>query len=612
MCGILGVVPASASTIPDESMLHQSAALLEHRGPDSKRVHADSGIGLAHTRLALVDLSPRSAQPFWDEAGESCLVYNGEVYNFRQLRGELEKEGVIFRTTGDTEVVLHAIRRWGAEAALRRFEGMFALAVWSRRTGELTLARDRFGIKPLFLAQHAGTLLFSSEVEALRPWMRLVPDRRTMFAFLYGSGGPTNGQTFFENVIHVSPGTMMTVTPGARPSVTRYASIGQLVDPALRRELSTTTADDLVDEVESRLRHSIDQQIIADAPVGVLCSGGVDSSLILALATQAHDDLAVFHADVVGPTSERQAASALADQLGLQLHVTEVRDEDFIDLLPKLTRHHGSPFHLNPHSVPFYRVSQLIRESDVKGVLSGEGADEAYLGYAWLAPGRTARRVSREAYNPSRTVTPPPAGLITSMLEGFTTEKEHEQNEAVVEGLEGEDRTRTIQSLDLLNANLRGLLHRNDTMGMAASVESRFPFLDTDLMRHALNLPSRVKIRRGLNPRDRRHPLAIDKWVLRRLADRHLPSNLSRRPKVPFATSAYARLRVEPGLFVGGFLDDQLKLDVSAIESLVTGAGQSLKSKLVHLETWGRVMIHHQSEEDVRIALFNHVTIDPI
>lgn len=198
------------------------------------------------------------------------------------------------------------------------------------------------------------------------------------------------------------------------------------------------------------------------------------------------------------------------------------------------------------------------------------------------------------------------------MLEGFTTEKEHEQNEAVVEGLEGEDRTRTIQSLDLLNANLRGLLHRNDTMGMAASVESRFPFLDTDLMRHALNLPSRVKIRRGLNPRDRRHPLAIDKWVLRRLADRHLPSNLSRRPKVPFATSAYARLRVEPGLFVGGFLDDQLKLDVSAIESLVTGAGQSLKSKLVHLETWGRVMIHHQSEEDVRIALFNHVTIDPI
>lgn len=611
MCGVMGIVPPSAEIVPDEARVRRSAKILEHRGPDSQGIHVAGGVGLAHTRLALLDLSPRSAQPFWDETGDHCIVYNGEVYNFNELRAELETNRVEFRTTSDTEVVLQAILRWGAEDAARRFEGMFALALWSKKTGELTLARDRFGIKPLFVAEDAGRLLFASEVEGLRPWMPLRPDPRTLFAFLYGSGGPMIGQTFFENVDHLPPGTILRVAPGKRPSMSRYAEIGDLWDADINRELDSTKDEDLVDEVEARLARSIDQQLIADARVGVLCSGGVDSSLILALASRTHDDLAVFHADVVGPTSEREAADALADHLGLDLQPVEVPDTDFLDLLPELTRHHGSPFHLNPHSVPFYRVSQLVSRAGVKAVLSGEGADEAFLGYPWLASGRTNRRVTKEAHNPSRTTSSPTGDLLTGMLEGFHTEREHLSNQTRVAGLRSDEQDRAVQTLDLLQANLRGLLHRNDTMGMAAGIESRFPFLDSRLVQLAINLPARAKIRRGFYPRDRRHPLAIDKWVIRELADRYLPARLSRRPKIPFATTAYGRMTVRPGLFRGGFLDDVLGLDEAGCEVLLARADKRLRSKLVHLETWGRVMIRKDSDDEVMVALRSHVTIEP-
>lgn len=611
MCGVMGIIPESGEIVPDEARLRRSAEILEHRGPDSQGIRMAGGVGLVHTRLALLDLSSRSAQPFWDDTGDHCIVYNGEVYNFSELRAELETNGVEFRTTSDTEVVLRAILRWGAEAAARRFEGMFALALWSKKTGELILARDRFGIKPLFVAEDGGRFLFASEVEGLRPWMPLRPDLRTLFAFLYGSGGPMDGQTFFEKIDHLPPGTILRVTPGKGPSITRYAEIGDLWDVEINRELESTKDEDLVDEVEVRLARSIDQQMIADARVGVLCSGGVDSSLILALAARTHDDLAVFHADVVGPTSEREAAHALADHLGLDLQAVEVVDNDFLELLPELTRHHGSPFHLNPHSVPFYRVSQLVREAGVKAVLSGEGADEAFLGYPWLAPGRTSKRVAKAAHNPSRTASSPAGELVTAMLEGFHTEREHHSNQSRVAGLRSDEQERALQTLDLLQANLRGLLHRNDTMGMAASIESRFPFLDTSLVRLAINLPPRAKIRRGFYPRDRRHPLAIDKWVIRKLADRHLPTSLSRRPKVPFATTAYGRMTVRPGLFRDGFLDDVVGLDEAGWEAFVARADQRLRSKLVHLETWGRVMIRNDSDDDVLGALKSHVTIEP-
>ena len=609
MCGIFGVVPTDRAAIPDESAVRRTAELLRHRGPDGSGVHVAPGIGLAHTRLALLDLNPRSAQPFWDNNREHCLVYNGEIYNFKQLRDELENDGIEFRTTSDTEVVLKSVLHWGIETAVQRFEGMFAFAIWSSATGELVLARDRFGIKPLFLATTGQHTLFTSEIHALREWVEPKADMRTVMAFLYGSGGPTKGQTFIENVVNVPPASIVRLRPGEAPRHSSYFQLGEFWDEETWSRLALTKPEARVDQMEDTLMSSVEKQLVADARVGVLCSGGVDSSLILALAAKSHTDLKVFHANVVGPASETEAATRLARHLGLDLAVVEVHDDDFIELLPSLSRHTGSPFHLTPHSVPFYRVSQLVRDSGVKAVLSGEGADEAYLGYPWLA--RSQKRTSDNAVTPSRTTMSPTADLLTSMLEHFDIESEHEDNESLILAIDDADRWRVLQSLDLMNSNLRALLHRNDAMGMAASIESRFPYLDTELIRHAINLPPKTKIRLGLSSRDRRHPLFVDKWILRKVADRHLPKGLSRRAKVPFATSAYRRLQIDPKFFLGGFLDEYLRLDLSRYERFLEHADKTLQSKIVHLETWGRVMIRGEEDHAVGTDLKRSVTVLP-
>ena len=347
----------------------------------------------------------------------------------------------------------------------------------------------------------------------------------------------------------------------------------------------------------------MEAQLLADARVGVLCSGGVDSSLMHSLAAETHTDLSIFHADEVGPSSERDAAERMAKHLGLDLIIAETYDDDFIELLPKLTRHHSSPFHLNPHSVPFYKVSSVIRDNGVKAVLSGEGADELFLGYAWLVPGRTRRRRSRPSFNPSR-ASLGSADVALGMLEKFHTELDHQKNAKVAS-------KPTIDSLDLLQANLRGLLHRNDTMGMAASIESRFPFLDEKLVGYSLNLPERFKVRRGANLSNRQHPFAIDKWAIRRLAERRLPNDLARRRKVPFATTAYSRIEMSPAFLQGGFVADSMELSVPEVSFLVETADRRLLSRLLHLETWGRTMVRGETDDGVASQLKRSVSIRP-
>ncbi len=190
MCGVFGVFSRDPNRVPDRRKLEASARALQHRGPDGAGVYAGPGIGMAHTRLSLLDLTERSNQPFWDREGRHALVFNGEIYNFRELREELEATGIRFRTTSDTEVLLEALLKWGPDAALPRLEGMFAFGLYDTGRQTLLLARDRFGIKPLFISDSDDMLLFGSEVGALRPWMKLEPDLISISGFLYGFSGP--------------------------------------------------------------------------------------------------------------------------------------------------------------------------------------------------------------------------------------------------------------------------------------------------------------------------------------------------------------------------------------------------------------------------------------
>jgi asparagine synthase (glutamine-hydrolysing) len=637
MCGIFGAVWHDSDAAPDCERLRRTACLLRHRGPDDSGVLAEPGIGLVHTRLSLLDLNERSNQPFWDRTQRYALVYNGEIYNFAELRDELEREGVTFRTTGDTEVVLEACLKWGIEAAVGRLDGMFAFAIYDRQERSLALARDRFGIKPLFLCQTDDRLMFASDVRAFQPWMTLEPDVFTISSFLQNFSGPTKGFTFFKNVRFLDPGSVLTVVRGQQPRYRRFASLADFIDLHERERLVSAKPPAIVDEFESALDHAVKWQLVADARVGALCSGGVDSSLILALAAKHHRDLAIFHADIVGPLSERESAQELARHLKLELKSIEVRDVDFIEDIPDAMLHYGFPFYACPHSVPFLKVAQLVRCNGVKAVLSGEGADECFLGYDALIPDwreqvRPRALLRRLRRKPGRALRDGAflylgldyvGGSRLFTHDGLSISL-HNRFEIFEEALEARRRFRSmgidedtargsLESIDLLHYNLRSLLHRNDTMGMAASIESRFPYLDHRLVKLAINLPREHKI--CLSPEWWKHTRGpfIDKWVLREIGLRYLPREVSHRRKRPFPVNAYSphRLRIGPQFLKGSFVQDLFELSNSATDLLFENARHDLKWRLVQLETWARLFLLGTPQEEMSRVLRSTLTVRP-
>lgn len=622
MCGIFGITDTRLN-VPDTGNLEASRRTLSHRGPDSSGIHVEDGIGLVHTRLSLLDLSERGRQPFFDPEKHYVLVYNGEIYNFKTLREELEHEGVVFRTGTDTEVLLYGLIRWGADVVLSRLEGMFAFAFFDRRKRTLLLARDRYGIKPLFVYEDDDVFLFASEIKAMKPWVQLEANPFSISSYLLGFGGPTKDHCFFGGVRIVPPGGVVRLELGKKAVFGRHIEFADLIDLDEQAELSHMSPTKIVDRLDECLQHAVRQMLFADAPVGALCSGGVDSSLLMAIAARYHDNLAIFHADVVGPWSEYDAARTLARHLQLDLNKVEVREQDFIDGIPEVTYHYDHPFHYHPNSVPFLAVSKLVREHKVKAVLSGEGADECFLGYPGIAQ-EPVIHFCRQQLEQMRkllqripffekflwTESPGSPELVVGMLSGFEREMEKERLEQ-----EYAERQRSAVDLNLrtmlwLSYHLRTLLHRNDCLGMAASIEARFPVLDERITKFAINLPHKYKIRFSPRTWERAHPFFRDKWVLRKVADRYVPRELSRRKKLGFQTNAFSRMTISRDYFRGGsFFRSFFRLTEGQADYLFEHADQNLKERMMLLEVWGRVSLGGDGIEETSADLRRHVSI---
>jgi asparagine synthase (glutamine-hydrolysing) len=624
MCGIFGVALRNTAELPDAKRMAASTAALAHRGPDGNGIHVEAGIGLAHTRLSLLDLSERGRQPFWDPEGRYCLVYNGEVYNFRELRQELEAQGVVFRSGTDTEVVLHSLIRWGAEDALGRLCGMFALALYDRAQRQLLLARDRFGIKPLCVYEDDRALVFASEIKAMRPWVELEGDPFPISAYLLGFGGPTRDRCFYRGVRIVPPGSIVRLELGGAARFSSFTTLPDLIDVEQEEELRALEPRQVVDRLDELLQDSVRRMLFADAPVGALCSGGVDSSLIMALAARQHSNLAIFHADVVGPVSEYEAARALAEHLKLDLRTVAVHDQDFLDGIPEVTHHYDHPFVYHPNSVPFLAVAKLVRESRVKAVLSGEGADECFLGYQPIAQEPVVRFMGRQAARLRRLAESiPGVGKllgesigedlvpVTGMLSRFERELERTAFEKEYVERRRKRLDWNVRTLLWLGYHLRTTLHRNDCLGMAAGIEARFPILDERITKFAVNLPHPYKIRFSPGTWEKAHPFFRDKWVLRMVADRYIPKQLSRRKKMGFHVTAFERMKIGvDSIGSDGFVARFFELDRSRLEALVAGASQRLRVRLLLLEVWGRVCL---GSEDVALAsedLRRHVSVE--
>ena len=531
------------------------SATLVHRGPDSAGEFSDEGVALAARRLSIIDLETGD-QPVPNENGTVHVVQNGEIYNYRELRRELERAGHSFRTQGDTEVLLHLYEEHGDRFA-ERLRGMFAIAIWDASHRRLVLARDRFGIKPLYYRHADNELAFASELRALP---RGEIDLDALEAFLAFNSIPAP-LTIFREIRKLPPGHLLIWEDG-RLELRRFAR------PAPLEELREDEEAELVEELRSRLRDSVRAHLVSDVPVGVLLSGGVDSAFLAALAAEeSSEPLRTFSIGFEERSFDELAGARLvAERYGTE-HRELVLRPDAALLLPALAEAFDEPF-ADSSALPTYLVSQLAA-NDVKVALSGEGGDELFGGYYTYAADLLAERVGGLA----RLARPLVERLPTSSSKASfdykakrfvraahlpSLERHHGWKEIFSPGLraeltgrtsafdpvgilrdryretEGADELARLQDVDLGVYLVDDLLVKTDRASMAHSLEARVPYLDTVVTNLALALPTRHKIR-GLSK----------KVLLRKAAAPLLPREIVHGKKRGFSIPAAAWLRGE-------------------------------------------------------------------
>lgn len=625
MCGLVGKCAAAGGVVTADE-IRTAMSAIAHRGPDGDGVWTGPGIGLGHVRLSILDLSDLAAQPIVSADGRYVLVFNGEIYNFRELRAELAAQGVHVSSTGDTEVVVAQIAQFGIAATLPKLEGDWAIAVWDQRDRVLTLARDVHGVKPLYYAHTGGALAFGSELKALAPLDHTLraPNPGAVNAALLGYSVTWGDRTLYHGAHAVRPGEQLAFDPATdRLERRRFARVTEWADDRSYRELRAAPASEVLRRVEDSITAGVRSRLVSDAPLACLASGGIDSSLIATLAATERPDIPLYHADVVND-SERPAAEALARALGLPLHTVRVTDHDIVSAIPDVTWYNDGPliYHLN--ALPFFAVCQLAAKDGIKVLLSGEGSDEYLIGYPHDALRPVTDLVDRLKRIPRSwlaRLSGKAAGLLWPLasdtferrlleLSSAFEQARLERSSAAAIGDGGRrDRRSRATTLREAQSHLGSLLHRNDRLGMAWGLEARFPFLAPDFARLAINLPDRYKLRRTLRPHDRRHPFIVDKWAIRQVAAKRLPDVLSARPKRGFPVSISARLTVSPKFFADGFVADLYALDDTAIE-MTTEAGPSpWLTRLILLEVWGQLFFRGASRDGVRETLLARTSL---
>lgn len=624
MCGLAGKCVTHGDVTASE--VREALDTIVHRGPDGHGIWTGPGIGLGHVRLSILDLSDLAAQPMVSADGRYVLVFNGEIYNFRDLRDELAVEGIQLESTGDTEVVVAQIARYGVAATLPKLEGDWAVAVWDTRDRLLTLARDVHGVKPLYYAHSGGSLAFGSELKAVAAFAGAAfePSLGAVNAALLGYSVTWGERTLYRGVRAVRPGEQLTYDPAGDTLARRwFARLTDWVDDASYRALRAAPAAEVLRRTEESIVAGVRSRLVSDAPLACLASGGIDSSLIATLAAAERPGLPLYHADVAND-SERPAAEALARALGLPLRTVRVTDADIVASIPDVTWHNDGPliYHLN--ALPFYAVCQLAAKDGIKVLLTGEGSDEYLIGYPQDAlrpvtdlvdrlkgiPRSWLFRLSSKA---TGLLWPHPADTyerrLLELSSAFEDARLIRTSWSVVGAGSRRDRRSRAMSLEAAQSHLVSLLHRNDRLGMAWGLEARFPFLAPEFARLAVNLPDRYKLRRTLRPHDRRHPFIVDKWAIRKVAAKRLPEALSARPKRGFPVSLAARLAVSEAFFAGGFVADLYALDRDTVAMTAADGPSPWLTRLVLLEVWGQLFFQKASRDQVRAHLLRHTSV---
>jgi asparagine synthase (glutamine-hydrolysing) len=576
MCGIAGLFDLKRKFGADElhGIASRMADTVRHRGPDDRGVWTDpkAGVALGHTRLAIIDLSPAGAQPMASSCGRFVLCYNGEVYNAPELRVELEAAGRKFRGHSDTEVMVEGFAVWGVRPTVERLIGMFAFAVWDRSTRTLTLARDRLGIKPLYWGHVGSNLVFASELTALSfvPGWQGEIERDALSAFLRYGYVPAPA-SIYVGIKKLMPGTLLECREQGGIRQETYWSLSDVVTHGL------TASDDVsdaaaVEMLDTLLGDAVRRRMVADVPLGVFLSGGIDSSTVAALM-QANSTrpIRTFSIGFREPDyDEATHAKQVAAHLGTEHTELYVTPTEARAVIPKLQDIYDEPF-ADSSQIPTYLVSEMTRRH-VTVALSGDGGDEVFAGYNRYGQGlalakmiRTLPKPMREAMAGAMTAVTPGtwdslaavlprqmrprlmgdkihklAGVLPEESIGFYRHLVTQWPEAssLVKGAPPPDESlysdavrkrfpddvSWMQYLDTLTYLPDDILAKVDRASMAVALEVRVPLLDHRVVELSWRLPQRFKLRGGTG-----------KWLLRQVAYKYLPKALLERPKMGFA-----------------------------------------------------------------------------
>ena len=570
MCGIAGIFSSQGGISTD--VLQRMTDSLEHRGPDGRGIYIDESIGLGHRRLAIIDLQG-GKQPMSDESGRFHLTYNGEIYNYKDLRRELEAKGHRFRTLSDTEVLLHACMEWGYRA-IEKFNGMFAFGFWDKQERRLLLARDRSGIKPLFFHQAGDDFIFASEIKAILqyPGIQREPNLQTIAYYLSHYQTVMGNETLFKGINSLEPGRYLIVEDG-KVYKRKYWML-----PVIPEEEKEDKGEDYyVEGVRNSLTESLKRRLISDVPLGAYLSGGIDSAILVGLMSEYSDSpVKTFSVgfDEEG-YNEFRFSDMVAAAWGTDHTQIAMEEEDYFDTLDEVIRIKDAPLSV-PNEVPLYLMSKVLKES-ITVVISGEGADELFAGYG----GITRSPIDYIRSQPDSNLPPKQRKLLNKALmrlygkTEFSDELDHfltvyswmkpDEIEAIFRadvytGMHGFPGLRNfwlnqfsrIKNLDQYNkylylmesVHLQGLLGRLDNTTMGASVEGRVPFTDPDLMQFVSQIPFKYKLHWNspmyenmcarLNSFEITETLDTTKYILKRSFVDRVPPEVLFRKKYSF------------------------------------------------------------------------------
>ena len=578
MCGIAGFWQQPLLFNHPPEILRRMAAALSHRGPDDSGVFLDlrAGLGLAFSRLAIVDLSVEGHQPMQSASGRYVIVFNGEIYNYQSIQAELGPH--LWRGHSDTEIILEAIERWGIDLALRKFVGMFAFALWDRGENQLFLCRDRLGIKPLYYGKVNSTFVFASELKAIAQTPGFDPeiDRDVLALYMRHSYVPTP-HCIYQGLHKLEPGCILRLSSAVEiPKIQRFWSAREVAIEGSRKA-SRWSETEAIQQLQEKLSEAVGLRMIADVPIGAFLSGGIDSSTVVALMqAQSSRPIKTFTvASHEGQYDESTAAAKVAKHLGTDHTALLVTSKEALDVVPLLARIYDEPF-ADSSQIPTYLVSKLARQS-VTICLSGDGGDELLGGYtrhvfanrAWNilatipAPLRPAvasaihlasrwtgdsalqflqpliphqLRVSAVADKAQKFAelvsSPDPNDLYHRLLSQWKNPAElvrgSNEPRTLRDSIAMTSRSlnfqETMMLTDLLHYLPDDILTKVDRASMAVGLEARVPLLDHRVVEFAWQLPLAFKIRQETG-----------KWILREVLAKFLPRKLINRPKMGFA-----------------------------------------------------------------------------